>query len=70
MSRDWSGVGFRSRFSSWYGGMVDGDVRSIGSCLMLVLMSYGVSAGEAGLAAASIEPRDSTSEGVGVSALV
>lgn len=44
--------------------------RSVGSCLMVGYVLVTVSAGDAGLAAASMEPRDATREGAGVDSLL
>jgi len=58
-----SGAGFESRISKSGGEMVAG--RSLCSCLIEGCMLMTVSAGEAGLAVASMEPRDCVNEGGG-----
>ena len=68
-SRERVVCGLMSRFSK-AGGRDVGKVASEGSCLMLMsASSKRSSASDAGLAGASIEPRDSTSDDAGVSTL-
>lgn len=61
-------VDFSSR-SMMAGGMCKGDMVSMGSCLMWEASWKMSSVGDAGLAAASAVPCDSTRDGAGVSAL-
>ena len=51
------------------GGRVAGNIDSDGSSLMITWLSKRSSVTVAGLSVASIEPRDSTSDGAGVYAL-